>query len=190
MSKKRKWKKKSFKRLLSEKEALLAKLHKLAKANSTDDKDRKVAYSLINWHLRMNGLSPSQWDYADAIIKRYENVKLTHQVEQKQYLYGISDGEMIKLGMSNNIKKRLEALQTSNPKTLRIVWELYTGRCTKLVRRLERKLHRRCKKYRVRGEWFSINCFDLVKTFRGQDQKKEEPLSDNDIELIKESQKH
>ena len=169
MSKKNKWKKKSFKKTYSEKELLLAKLHKYITTRKLEGKDREVANSLITWHFKRNGLSPSQWDYMDVIIKKCEAMDKPKQIEEKQYLYGISDGSMIKLGMSSNIKKRLTALQTSNPKTLRIKWEYYTGRSSKVARVLERKLHRRCKKYLARGEWFKIECFDLVKTFRGQD---------------------
>ena len=169
MSKKNKWKRKSFKRPYSEKELLLAKLHKNLTSGKIEGKDKAVAHSLIKYHLQRNGLSPSQWDYADAIIKRSEDLDKPKQLEEKQYLYGITDGDMIKLGMSNNIKKRLAGLQTSNPKTLRIKWEYYTGRSSKVARSLEKKLHRRCKKYLARGEWFKIECFDLVKTFRGQD---------------------
>lgn len=189
MSKKYKWKKKSYKKGLSEKQKLLAKLHKMVNSGKVDGKDKAVARSLIAWYLRQHGLSSRQWDYADVIIRRFSGVNNSKQADKKQYLYGISDGNMIKLGMSCDIKKRLEALQTSNPRNLKIVWEYYTGKCTKTARALERKLHRRCKKYRVRGEWFELECFGLVKLFTGENRKRAHPLLDNDIEIIKQSQK-
>ena len=189
MSKKFKWKKKSYKKGLSEKQKLLAKLHEIVKSGKADDKDRRTACSLISWYMKQHGLSHRQWDYTDVIVRRYTNVKNSKQLDKKQYLYGISDGKMIKLGMSYDIKKRLKQLQTSNPKSLRIVWKYYTGKCVKTAAALEKKLHRRCKKFRGRGEWFSIECFDLVKVFRGQDEEKEKPLSDNDLEIIKLAQK-
>lgn len=169
MPKKYKWKKKSFKNGLSEKQKLLAKLHKIITSTNIEYKDKKTACSFTSQYVTQHRLSPRQWDYADVIVRRYTDVKNSKQLDQKQYLYGISDGKMIELGMSNNTKKRLEALQTSNPRSLRIVWEYYAGKCIKAARRIEKKLHRRCKKYRTRGEWFSIECFDLVKAFRGQD---------------------
>lgn len=187
--KKNKWKKKSPKRGLSEKQKLMAKLHNLVKSKTVDEKDRAVASSLITWYLRRHGLSPAQWDYADVVIRRHKAVRESKNTDKKQYLYGVSDGEMIKLGMSYNPKSRIKELQTSNPKDLKMVWSYYTGNCIQTARNLEKKLHRRCKKYRVRGEWFSMDCFDLVKTFRGQDEKRERALNENDLELIKQSQK-
>ena len=169
MSKKYKWKRSKFKRPYSEKEMLLAKMHKNLTSGKIQGEDKTVAHSLIRYHLQRNGLTPSQWDYADIIIKKSEALNNPKQLEEKQYLYGITDGTMIKLGMSSNINKRLKALQTSNPKTLSVKWEFYTGRNSKVARSLEKKLHRRCSKYRVRGEWFKIGCFELVKVFRGQD---------------------
>lgn len=189
MAKSKKWKKKAVKKGFTEKQKLMAKLHNLVKSKKVDEKDRAIASSLITWYLRRHGLSPSQWDYADVIVRRFSAVKNSKQADKKQYLYGISDGEMIKLGMSYNPKSRIKELQTSNPKDLRMVWSYYTGKCVQTARNLENKLHRRCKKYRVRGEWFSIDCFDLVKTFRGQDEKREKPLNEHDLELIKQSQK-
>lgn len=186
MSKRNKWKKKSFKKGLSEKQKLMAKLHKMVNSGNVDEKDRSVASSLITWYLRRHGLSPAQWDYADVMIRRYEDVKNSKQEDKKQYLYGISDGAMIKLGMSCNPKARIKELQTSNPKDLKMIWDYYTGRCVKTARSLEKKLHRRCKRYRARGEWFSIDCFHLVKTFRGQDEKK---MHDHDIEIMKMAEK-
>ena len=182
MSKKKKWKNKSFKKTYSEKETLLEKMHALTKAGRFEEKDQVTAYSLMQWHLRRNGLTPSQWDYASVIIARAEAILNSKHADRKQYLYGISDGGMIKLGMSCNPTARIKELQTSNPNELNIIWKYYTGKCVKTARSLEKKLHRRCKKYKERGEWFSMNCFHLVKTFRGQDEKK---LEDNDIFLIK-----
>lgn len=189
MAKKYKWQKKSYKKGLSEKQKLLAKLHKMVNSGQVDGKDKAVARSLIAWYLKQHGLSPRQWDYADVIIRRFDGVNNSKQIDKKQYLYGISDGKMIKLGMSYDVKKRLKQLQTSNPKSLRIVWQYYTGKCVKAAAALEKKLHRRCKKFRYRGEWFSIECFDLVKVFRGQDEKREKLLSDSDLEIIKLAQK-
>lgn len=189
MSKTKKWKKKSFKKTYSEKELLLAKLHKLLIGGMIEGKDQITARSLISWHLKMNGLSLNQWDFVDVIIKRAEQINKPPQMVEKQYLYGISDGEMIKLGMSNNIKKRIVTLQTSSPRELKIIWEYYTGRNAKVARALEKKLHRRCRKHHVRGEWFSINCLDLVTTFRGQEENKVSDMIDSDISILFEASK-
>ena len=189
MARKKKWKSKSAKRGLTEKQKLMANLHRIVKSKTIDEKDRSIASSLITWYLRRHGLSPSQWDYADVIIRRHKAVRESKNTDKKQYLYGISDGEMIKLGMSYNPKSRIKELQTSNPKDLKMIWSYYTGKCVQTARNLEKKLHRRCKKHKVRGEWFSMDCFDLVKTFRGQDEKRARSLNEHDLELIKQSQK-
>lgn len=70
------------------------------------------------------------------------------------YIYFIRDGlAHIKIGITNNVKKRLDALQTANPMKL----EYFFGMHVKTQRDaldIESELHEKFKDYRLMGEWF------------------------------------
>jgi len=66
-------------------------------------------------------------------------------------------GEFIKIGMSDNPKQRLDTLQRSNPRKLRLV----TAICGDYG--LETIIHRRFKHIRVEREWFKAT--DELKSF-------------------------
>lgn len=76
-------------------------------------------------------------------------------------IYFIGNDEYVKIGIANNPKKRLEALQTANHTHLRIIYTM-PGNET-----LERLLHMIFRDYKIRGEWFTysgalkkfIKCF-------------------------------
>lgn len=74
------------------------------------------------------------------------------------YVYFIADGHgYVKIGMANDIRARLDALQTANPHKL----ELYVG--LKIpngkmseARKIEKQLHKMFEADRIRGEWFKM----------------------------------
>ena len=55
---------------------------------------------------------------------------------------------VVKIGVSNDIAKRLSMLQVGCPASLRLVLTIQGDET------LEQELHARFAKYRVRGEWF------------------------------------
>lgn len=70
----------------------------------------------------------------------------------------ITDGSgMFKIGSCTNLDDRLSILQTGNPRELRIIgtWRSFNAG------ELERRLHRRLKTKRVRGEWFELTETDI-----------------------------
>lgn len=67
------------------------------------------------------------------------------------YFIQIGDSGDIKIGYTNNIKKRLKELQTGSPKKLKLLGYIDGGR-TK-----EQELHSQFKQYRVNGEWFRLH---------------------------------
>lgn len=71
-------------------------------------------------------------------------------------VYLISDGTHTKIGISNNPRKRLAALQTANSKKLRIIEVLPGGRS------LEERLHRHFHRKRLEGEWFNLDEDDIA----------------------------
>ena len=64
-----------------------------------------------------------------------------------KYTYFITDGQDIKIGVSNNPSQRLKILQPGNPRKLTILLKLNGDR--------EAEFHNKFHKYRLKGEWFS-----------------------------------
>ena len=72
-----------------------------------------------------------------------------------KYIYFIrmvNDGTFYKIGITNNIKKRLETLQTASPVPLEVVFKYRTFHAESI----EGKLHSYYGKFNTSGEWFKI----------------------------------
>jgi len=82
-------------------------------------------------------------------------------------VYVISDGEYIKVGISQNIKKRISQLKTASPKELTLLYSLDGGRY------IESKIHKDLSEYRARegGEWFLHNkvTIDIIESYIEKD---------------------
>lgn len=70
------------------------------------------------------------------------------------FIYIISDGDHVKIGISKTPERRLKQLQTGHPKKL----VLYKVREVDAVsaKKLEAIIHRTCGNYRLKGEWFNM----------------------------------
>lgn len=73
------------------------------------------------------------------------------------YVIGFTDGlfpGVVKIGVTNNVKKRLQQLQTGNPWRLHAIGIMYRPDAFQY----EDWLHERFAKYRMRqdGEWFDF----------------------------------
>lgn len=67
-----------------------------------------------------------------------------------QDLYFITDGMYVKIGVSGDIKSRLNQLQTANPLPLKLLLSVEYGQG------LEIHYHNKFKHSRVKGEWFRL----------------------------------
>ena len=95
----------------------------------------------------------------------------------KQHLvYFITDGKNVKIGVSNEIKKRLKQLQTSNAEKLTIAYTLPMDSRLQAYY-IEKSLHAVYKKIRKQGEWF--HNLSLIKAIQ-----KAEKLQDKHREAI------
>ena len=74
-----------------------------------------------------------------------------------------------KIGITKNIKERLESLQTSSPEKLEILFKHPTTE----AREIEKSLHNAFKRYRIRenGEWFILDDSKLSEWLRADFQK-------------------
>lgn len=81
--------------------------------------------------------------------------------QKKYFVYVISDGTAVKVGRSDDPKRRLKGLQTGNPRSLEIVHVVEFS--TELESaRYEKHLHTVFASRKAHGEWFAIEP-DLVK---------------------------
>lgn len=161
-------------------EKLLIDLHKLVEKPGDD---RETAQSLLTWYLRNKFWTSKQVVLAKGLVAR--NKKKTVLKPVKYYLYAIGDGESVKLGVSTNVGSRLNTLQTGHPKQLKVLWKLFIGRERTPAYSAERKLHKYCKKYKLRGEWFKGGCMDVVAAFTLKEKRvmANEQIN-HDIELL------
>jgi len=60
-----------------------------------------------------------------------------------------------KIGVSENVTKRLRQLQTGNPERLKVI-HIQGFPDISIARIIEKHLHRMLKDYRLNGEWFEI----------------------------------
>jgi len=150
---KNKWKKKG-----KPFETASLELRKLYESKHIKSWDVKRAKELIDWRIINFSWSDKQFERVLEIIK---------DSKKKPYsLYAITDGKLVKLGFSMNFDDRIKKLQTGSYRTLGRIWGMDVGYDRKKAYRKEKQLHEKCKKFRVRGEWFSLGCMRIVMEFR------------------------
>ena len=85
---------------------------------------------------------------------------------------GRKNGSPIKIGVANNIDKRMADLQIANPYELSLVlsFEFDSRKHAEMV---EKKIHRFFKSQHIRGEWFTgnININKCLKRYEGVIEK-------------------
>ncbi len=142
-------------------EIQVVNLESFVSRNGVSDSDIRKAKDLITWY-KLNGyFTKAQM----SLAKNLTYIKKKPEVIKKHYLYAISNGEQVKLGMSSDVNKRLKSLQTSSPSELSLLWKYYIANTPKDAVKIEKMLHRACSKFHVRGEWFSMGCIDIVNSF-------------------------
>ena len=73
--------------------------------------------------------------------------------KERQNLYLLECQSFYKIGISKNVNRRVKQINKSIPFKIKVVGYIYLG---KQARSAETYWHDHYKKYRVRGEWFSI----------------------------------
>ena len=141
-------------------------LKQLEKLSKLKNKESYQAQAQLDFYVRNGYLTSMMKKEANRMIdKNWPKIK-PKTLEKRHYLYALSDGEYIKIGMSCDIDKRIKTLQTGSPRDLKKVWASYAGEDNKVARKQERKLHRALKPYHVTGEWFNPECMDIVNGWR------------------------
>jgi len=153
--------KKKIKAELSANDYIIIKLQNFLLKKDTAEKDKEKARSLINWYRVNNFFTAAQRSLANNL----PYIKKKPAVVKKHYLYAISNGDQVKLGMSSDVNKRLKSMQTASPAELVLLWKYYIANTPADAIKIEKMLHRACKEFHVRGEWFDMSCIDTVNKF-------------------------
>jgi len=129
--------KKSVQSLINENESLKKQVIKL-----TNDSNRD---------------NTSVFIYSD---EQYIDILNTNKCILDQWIYFIKEDnneDIIKVGYTNCLKKRLSTLQTGNPDKLSIIAYIKTNNMVEL----EKTFHTYLDYCRISGEWFSLNIDDV-----------------------------
>ena len=103
------------------------------------------------------------------------NSKPKHKEKHISYVYVIRASRInptesnYKIGITKNIKERLETLQTSSPEELELLFKYPTTE----ARQVEKSLHNLFKYYRIRenGEWFKFEDIKINEWLRSDFQQ-------------------
>jgi len=82
--------------------------------------------------------------HLDEILSKKKRPK------KQEYLYILSCGDLLKIGVTNNIEERIKTLQTGNPQ--QIILEHIEQRNE--AYKIETYLHQQFQSFHVRGEWY------------------------------------
>lgn len=80
------------------------------------------------------------------------------------YLYVMSCGDHVKIGITVNLRNRQASLQTQAPFPVLLEWS-GSGEAHR-VRRIERQIHDALKDTRITGEWFKISLEQAIEAAR------------------------
>lgn len=106
------------------------------------------------------GIQPCKMDVDKPLV--ISDVKESfYAVSTKSYLYIIynSSNNYIKIGVTNNIDRRLAELQTASADILHILY--ISPKCDNAYE-FENKIHDHFSKYRKNGEWFNISPYIAI----------------------------
>jgi hypothetical protein len=77
--------------------------------------------------------------------------------DKDRYLYLISGGGLIKIGIADDVQKRIKTLNLASPVPLELVASFFVSNAMSV----EGELHRHFSDKRVRGEWFDLSRQDI-----------------------------
>ena len=145
------------KEILTEKEK---KIVRLQGATNLTEKDQGFAGDLIRKYANTGWLTDKQWYWVGELIKRDRNIiRQRSRATSDTYVYCISGGDSVKIGIAKDPRKRLNALQTGNANPLKILGTIKFP--TKMqAKQKEAVLHKRLRRFRQEGEWFSSECLN------------------------------
>lgn len=104
---------------------------------------------------------PKQKEYQE----KFEEFFTTSKTSKFLYIIEDNDDRRYKIGITNNVEKRIAQLQTGNPNELEYVAYFHSeiGDILGLeIKYLERFLHKNYADKNIRGEWFNLNPDQVI----------------------------
>lgn len=120
----------------------------------------KVAVYLAQWLSVEFSIQVSLWAAENINISLCNFVSNTRNSEGFVYLVKTFTTNYYKIGISKDVYKRMQSLQTGTPFELIVCDRLFSMDCL----RLEKALHEYYSAYSIRGEWFEFSP-DMEKEF-------------------------
>ena len=84
-----------------------------------------------------------------------ENDMFPEDERSKWIVYFITDGQFVKIGVTNKLKERIAGIQTGNPRTTKPLFLIH-AKDSESSYKIETKLHSLYSEYRMSGEWYNI----------------------------------
>lgn len=82
----------------------------------------------------------------------------------KAFVYFISNGQYVKIGVAKDVKTRLSDLQVGNSSELRLLFSI-PAKSHQAAHRIEAILHNEYRHRQIRGEWFDLLTYIRVEQF-------------------------
>lgn len=102
----------------------------------------------------------------------------------------MSNSDPIKIGVADNVEKRLDNMQTGNPRELVILYKIPMNSRSHAFM-VENRIHKKLSKHRIRGEWFIGRALNKIKVKEILKERSHEKLySENDLEMVCEANNH
>lgn len=79
--------------------------------------------------------------------------------DPRVYIYGIKCGDLIKVGISKSIARRLKDFRLGNPQPMEVVFKRHAYLA--FSKQIERAMHEYLKEYAVGREWFRCTVEDV-----------------------------
>ena len=77
------------------------------------------------------------------------------------YVYAVTDGDAVKIGIAKNIDSRIKGMQTGNYRDITLLKGWFVGE-ERVARLAERNVHESLARLHLNGEWFKRDGFDLA----------------------------
>ena len=100
-----------------------------------------------------NNLFIEHWKKQEAPFISWLDDIEDYKRDGYKFIYYISDGTYVKIGIATNPVSRFSAIQSSNPRELTVLKLIPT----QYAEKDEKYFHKSFDKYRVRGEWFVLS---------------------------------
>ena len=98
-------------------------------------------------------------------MRKTKNKKVNKNIMQILYVLQNGDTDQYKIGITNDLNRRLGEIQTGCPFELKVV-KVWTHRQREQIKKYERVLHKYYEKcgcrLRTNGEWFSLHKADIA----------------------------